>query len=150
MIVPFPTSVATSLFHVRSRTELLDSRGRWLVVVQLLLGEATLSQIVALCDVTYMENLQKKADSARRNGTHVKMMTNEYSATVGSLGTRVRWLIQLCYSQIQLVLNAFSVGCAGFSVLSPYRALFLGLTATSLGMSHMRHRQGPHSHKHAH
>jgi len=43
--------------------------------------------------------------------------------------------------QIQLVLNVFSVGCAGFSVLTPYRVLFVGLTATSLGASHLRHRQ---------
>ena len=43
--------------------------------------------------------------------------------------------------QVQLVLNAFSVGCAGFSVLTPYRAVFVGLTATSLGVSHLRHRQ---------
>ncbi len=42
--------------------------------------------------------------------------------------------------QVQLVLNAFSVGCAGFSVLTPYRAVFVGLTATSLGVSHLRHR----------
>ena len=42
--------------------------------------------------------------------------------------------------QIQLVLNTFSVGCAGFSVLTPYRALFLGLTASSLGWSHLMHR----------
>ena len=105
-----------------------------------------MSQGAALCNLISMVRLQETAGSGRRNGAHVRTMTNEYSATVECLGIRVRWLMRLCHSQIQLVLNAFSVGCAGFSVLSPYRALFLGLTATSLGMSHMRHRQGPNGH----
>lgn len=43
MIVASLTIATTGLIHVPSRPELLDSRGRWLVVVQLLLGEATLS-----------------------------------------------------------------------------------------------------------
>ena len=30
---------------------------------------------------------------------------------------------------IQLVLNLFSIGCAGFSVLTPYRSIFLGMSA---------------------
>ncbi|EIE18468.1 hypothetical protein COCSUDRAFT_34498 [Coccomyxa subellipsoidea C-169] len=40
---------------------------------------------------------------------------------------------------VQLALNLFSVGCAGFSVLTPYRPLFMGLTTASLGYSHLRH-----------
>ncbi|CAL8465913.1 g5449 [Coccomyxa elongata] len=41
---------------------------------------------------------------------------------------------------IQLALNMFSVGCAGFSILTPYRPLFMGLTTASLGYSHLKHR----------
>ena len=44
------------------------------------------------------------------------------------------------YLQVQLALNAFSIGCAGFSTLSPYRPLFLSLTTASLGLAHLRHR----------
>jgi hypothetical protein len=42
--------------------------------------------------------------------------------------------------QVQLALNILSVGCAGFSVLTPYRPFFLGLTTASLGYSHWKHR----------
>ncbi|KAK9902032.1 hypothetical protein WJX75_001765 [Coccomyxa subellipsoidea] len=41
---------------------------------------------------------------------------------------------------VQLALNFFSMGCAGFSVLTPYRPLFMGLTTASLGYSHLKHR----------
>ncbi|BDA48312.1 hypothetical protein COCOBI_11-5720 [Coccomyxa sp. Obi] len=41
---------------------------------------------------------------------------------------------------VQLALNLFSVGCAGFSILTPYRPLFMGLTTASLGYSHFKHR----------
>lgn len=42
--------------------------------------------------------------------------------------------------QVQLALNVFSIGCAGFSVLTPYRPLFIGLTTASLGYTHLKHR----------
>lgn len=44
---------------------------------------------------------------------------------------------------LQLFLNALSVGCAGFSALTPYRPLFLALTASSLGATHWRNRHVP-------
>lgn len=44
---------------------------------------------------------------------------------------------------LQLLLNALSVGCAGFSALTPYRPLFLALTASSLGAAHWRNRHAP-------
>jgi len=34
---------------------------------------------------------------------------------------------------IQLVLNSLSIGCAGFSALTPYRHFFVGLTSIFLG-----------------
>lgn len=40
---------------------------------------------------------------------------------------------------VQLVLNAFSVGCAGFSVLDGYRPVFLGLTLVGLVASQWYH-----------
>ncbi|KAK9840601.1 hypothetical protein WJX81_003915 [Elliptochloris bilobata] len=41
---------------------------------------------------------------------------------------------------LQLFLNALSFGCAGFSLLTPYRPLFLALTAGSFGLAHWRNR----------
>ncbi|KAK9795948.1 hypothetical protein WJX73_002658 [Symbiochloris irregularis] len=41
---------------------------------------------------------------------------------------------------LQLVLNAFSVGCAGFSVLTPYRPVFAALTSASLAYTHHKYR----------
>lgn len=40
---------------------------------------------------------------------------------------------------IQLALNVMSVGCAGFSALSPYRPAFLAATTASLVLSHRRY-----------
>eukprot|EP00884_Botryococcus_braunii_P021464 jgi/Botrbrau1/8000/Bobra.384_2s0026.1 len=41
---------------------------------------------------------------------------------------------------IQLALNAMSVGCAGFSVLSPYRPAFLAVTTAGLLYTHRKYR----------
>ncbi len=41
---------------------------------------------------------------------------------------------------LQLALNAASLGCAGFSALTPYRPLFLAATAGGLGLAHWRSR----------
>lgn len=44
---------------------------------------------------------------------------------------------------IQLALNAMSVGCAGFSALTPYRPAFLAATTAGLVLSHRKY--GPFS-----
>jgi hypothetical protein len=40
---------------------------------------------------------------------------------------------------IQLALNAMSVGCAGFSVLTPYRPSLIAVTALGLAYSHQKY-----------
>jgi len=44
---------------------------------------------------------------------------------------------------IQLVLNYFSIGCAGFAILDPYRPIFLAMSASSFGtMLYFNHQTG--------
>jgi len=41
---------------------------------------------------------------------------------------------------IQLLLNSFSVGCAGFAALTPYRPAFLSITVASLVGNYLKYR----------
>jgi len=67
----------------------------------------------------------------RHEYTHASLnslaMRNAYVlATIGGL------LSSSC-CLIQLLLNSFSVGCAGFAILTPYRPIFLAATTILLG-----------------
>lgn len=66
-----------------------------------------------------------------RTGSAVSGLQPYAYAVVGGLLSS-----QCCI--IQLALNAMSVGCAGFSVLSPYRPAFLAATTAGLLYTHRK------------
>ncbi|KAF9581959.1 hypothetical protein BGW38_000836, partial [Lunasporangiospora selenospora] len=65
-------------------------------------------------------NKNDSPKTAAAKGTSSSSRSYLYALTAGLLSS------SCCI--IQLALNLFSIGCAGFSVLTPLRPLFLGLT----------------------
>lgn len=66
-------------------------------------------------------------------GRHAPSSSGNSSQVLLSLGALTGGLLSSSCCIIQLVLNYTSIGCAGFSALTPYRHVFRAITAGTLG-----------------
>ncbi|KAF6254320.1 hypothetical protein COO60DRAFT_333071 [Scenedesmus sp. NREL 46B-D3] len=74
---------------------------------------------------------------AERRGKLVPGSTGGSSQLLLSLGALTGGLLSSSCCVIQLVLNYTSIGCAGFSALTPYRHVFRAITGA--GFAAQRH-----------